>query len=112
MPQIDVSGTLLSIAAGGAVGLVFFGGLWLSVKVIHRVKHPGWLMLFSFVVRILVFVAAFYAIAKYGNWLYLVIALVAALIVRTVLMRTIGNKGIESEKSPEEASENKKKLEL
>ncbi len=106
MPEMDVLGILLSIISGGIVGLVFFGGLWLSVRVIDRIKHPGWLMLFSFVIRITVFVGAFYAIAKYGNWLYLVIALASALIVRTILIRTIGRKGVERQKNIDEDETN------
>ena len=59
-------------------------------------------MLFSFIIRIVVFVAAFYAIAKYGNWIYLIIALASALIVRTILIRTIGEKGVERQKDVDE----------
>ncbi|HDR90930.1 MAG TPA: ATP synthase subunit I, partial [candidate division Zixibacteria bacterium] len=68
MPEVEILGIILSIIAGGVVGLVFFGGLWLSVKSIPTAKNPAAFMLLSFVVRIAVFVAAFYSIAKWGNW--------------------------------------------
>jgi len=108
MLEIKIIEVLMSIIAGGAVGLLFFGGLWFTVRVIYRVKHPGWLMLFSFIVRIIAFLTAFYLIARYGNWLYLVFALAAALIVRTVLMRTIGPSSIERNKLKNDSIESEK----
>ncbi|MGC9314295.1 MAG: ATP synthase subunit I [bacterium] len=97
MPEVGILGIILSVTAGGIVGLVFFGGLWLSVKSIPTAKNPAAFMLLSFVARIAVFVAAFYAIAKWGNWAHLVIALASALIVRSILIRTIGKGAFEKE---------------
>lgn len=100
MPEVSIIGVILSLAAGGAVGLVFFGGLWLTVKTMRQAKSPAVLMFFSLAVRMIVFVAAFYAIAKWGNWVYLVIALASSIIVRTVLIRTVGKEAIELEPKP------------
>jgi F1F0 ATPase subunit 2 len=105
MPEIGILGVILSLAAGGAVGFVFFGGLWLTVKTMRGAKNPAALMFFSLVVRMVIFVAAFYVIAKWGNWVYLVIALASAIVVRIVMIRTVAKDTFDTEKKTAEEAE-------
>jgi len=92
MPELSVIEIVLAALGGALVGFLFFGGLWLTVRAIGTAKHPAGLAVASFFVRIAGFVVAFYLIARFGNWVDLVVALAAAIIVRTLLLRTLGHK--------------------
>lgn len=92
MPEISVIDIVISALGGAFVGFLFFGGLWLTVRAIGTARHPAGLAIASSIVRIVGFVAAFYLIARFGNWVDLVVALAAAIIVRTILVRKLGYK--------------------
>jgi F1F0 ATPase subunit 2 len=42
---------LLAFSAGMAIGIVFYGGLWLTVSRIPSTAHPVFLVVFSFITR-------------------------------------------------------------
>ena len=74
------------LLAGVGIGLVYFGGLWLTVRQAPRVRHPAPLFLASFVLRTGICVAGF-LIAMNGRWEWLLASLVGFVLGRTVLIR-------------------------
>lgn len=74
------------LLAGGALGIIFFGGLWLTVKKGLRAKQPGLIFIFSFVLRMAIVLAGFYYIGA-GSWQKLVICLAGFLIARFAMTR-------------------------
>jgi len=77
--------------AGGLIGTVYFGGLWLTVKRIPSSDNPHLLLVSSFFLRMAVALAAFYALTPWG-WQALVLALLGLLITRQILTRIKGLK--------------------
>ena len=90
-------------AAGAALGLFYFGGLWLTVRRLPRSRRPGLLLLGSFLVRSAVVVPGFYFVMG-GRWERLLACLVGFLAARTVLLvllRPRAGQAAEKEKVPE-----------
>ncbi|MRR56520.1 MAG: ATP synthase subunit I [Deltaproteobacteria bacterium] len=79
----------LAAVAGLALGLFYFGGLWLTVRKIPRSGNPGILILGSFVVRLLVTLCGMYLVMD-GKWELLVACLAGFLLMRIVLTRKLG----------------------
>jgi F1F0 ATPase subunit 2 len=79
---------VLLAAAGGLLGSVYFGGLWLTVRRLPHADHPAALVLGSFVLRA-VLVAAGFAWLLAGDPLRLVAVLVGFLAVRVLLVRQV-----------------------
>lgn len=79
----------LSAVAGLALGLFYFGGLWLTVRKIPGSGNSGILMLVSFVVRLLVTMCGMYLVMD-GKWERLVASLAGFLLMRVVLTRLLG----------------------
>jgi F1F0 ATPase subunit 2 len=80
---------ILSILIGLALGGIFFGGLWWTVRQAVTSQKPGTLVVVSFVIRSLVLLIGFFAVASYGGLVQLIIALVACLSVRFIMVRKI-----------------------
>jgi F1F0 ATPase subunit 2 len=75
--------------AGLALGLFYFGGLWLTVRRIPASGKPGILMLGSFVVRLLVTFCGMYHVMD-GEWPLLLSCLAGFLLMRFLLTRMLG----------------------
>ncbi len=75
---------------GSVLGLLFYGGLWWTVRRLPRVRHPSLWMLSSFVLRVLVTVTGFVLLAA-GDWQRLGIALLGFLLVRLIMVRTLSS---------------------
>ena len=86
--NVDILQLAVPFVAGTVLGLIYFGGLWLTVRDVHRAKHPVGLLFFSFVARVAVVLAAFYLLMD-GRWERMVSSLIGFLIVRQVLMHHI-----------------------
>jgi F1F0 ATPase subunit 2 len=80
---------LFALASGALTGLVYFGGLWLTLKKIAEYKLSYSLLFLSFAVRLAIVLLVFYALVIY-HWAYLAIALVAFLAMRQFLLATLG----------------------
>lgn len=74
------------VLAGLALGLFYFGGLWLTVRRITCSKRPALLMFGSFVIRMLVTLCGFYFVMD-GRWERLLACLSGFLATRIVLTR-------------------------
>lgn len=73
---------------GSLLGLIYFGGLWLTVARLPRVKHPALWMLGSFMLRNLSAVAGFYPVVLMG-WRSALYCLAGFILVRFILARRI-----------------------
>jgi len=78
-----------ALLAGAALGVFYFGGLWLTVRGLLDVQRRGLILAASFVVRTGVVLAAFYWITGRG-WLCLIAAVAGFLIARHLLVRWLG----------------------
>jgi len=80
---------LLSLGAGLVMGIVFFGGLWLTVR---RLGNTGAsLVLLSLVLRLAVIAAGFYALAHIGDWRHVAAGAAGMILVRVVISRQIAD---------------------
>lgn len=79
---------LLAFAAGLALGLFYFGGLWWTVNRLATAGQPGLLMLGSMVVRVAVVLAGFWLVMD-GQIDRLVVCMVGFFIMRTILVRRL-----------------------
>ncbi len=81
---------LLAVLAGGILGLVYFGGLWLTVSAMQRVRSPALLFVGSFVLRMSLAVAGFWLVMA-GQWERAAACLAGFVAVRIVLTRRLGS---------------------
>ena len=83
---LKLGGALL---AGIALGALFFGGLWWTVRRGLSSKQPAALFLGSLLVRTLLVVGGFFFVSR-GDWRSLVTSLAGFLVARTVMTRVLG----------------------
>jgi len=77
---------LLAGLGGAALGAVFFGGLWWTVRKGVASRRPALWFLGGGLVRIAIVVAGFYFVGG-GQWRRLVCALVGFIVARLVVLR-------------------------
>lgn len=58
---------LLALCVGIGFGVIFFGGLWWTVKKMHSVKQPALWFFVSFIVRVSLVLYGVYWVAN-GQW--------------------------------------------
>ncbi len=76
---------IAAFVAGMALGTLFFGGLWLTVKKSVTAKVPWLWVLGSFVFRVGIVMLGFYFISS-GNWQRLVSCLLGFIAARFVVI--------------------------
>ncbi|MEO7045318.1 MAG: ATP synthase subunit I [Ferruginibacter sp.] len=76
---------ILAFVAGIALGIIFFAGLWFTVKKIVTAKIPALWMLGSFIFRVGIVLFGFYFVS-FGNWQRLVICLIGFIAARFVVI--------------------------
>ncbi len=76
----------LALLAGGALGVVFFTGLWWTVRKGLSSKRPALLFLASLLLRSAVVLAGFYFVGG-NSWEKLAACLAGFLIARAVITR-------------------------
>lgn len=77
---------MVFVFAGGVLlGILFFGGLWFTVRKAVTSKTPALVVLGSYIFRVGITVAGFYFIGM-GNWKNLVICLIGFIIARFVVI--------------------------
>ncbi len=79
----------LAFVAGAGLGLLYFGGLWLTVRRLARARRPALLFLGSLVVRVAVLLGGLYLVMG-EDWRRLLAALVGVIAARIVLTRRLG----------------------
>ena len=80
---------LLALMVGLALGLWYFGGLWLTVQRLPGARNPGFLSLVSLIIRLGFTLAGFYLVMA-GRWERLLACLVGFLLMRTIVVRRLG----------------------
>ena len=86
---------VLAFAGGVILGLLFFGGLYITVQKMDTVKNPAIIMIISFILRMAVLVVAFYFISKSG-YKEVLFALAGVILSRFVI--TFNMRGEKKEK--------------
>jgi len=82
----DILFLLLAFITGLALGTIFFGGLWLTVKKSMTSAHPAFWLFASSFLRISITLVGFYYTAQ-GYWERLLISLLGFLIARYFILR-------------------------
>jgi F1F0 ATPase subunit 2 len=82
----DVALFFAVLLAGGLIGIVFFGGLWLTVQKGLTSDHPALWFFGSTFLRTGFALAGFYFISQ-GDWRKILIGLLGFFIARVVIIR-------------------------
>jgi F1F0 ATPase subunit 2 len=83
----DIAGIVLSLLVGAALGAVYFGGLWLTLKRLPSSSHPGLLVFGSYFGRLAVCLLGFFLISLGGHWERLLVCLAGLVAARMVMVR-------------------------
>jgi F1F0 ATPase subunit 2 len=78
---------LFSAAAGTVIGMLYFTGLWLTVRRLKSARNPALLTFGSFMGRTASAVFLFYLIIREGRWELGLAALAGFVLSRILLMR-------------------------
>jgi len=78
----------MAFLVGMGTGIVYFGGLWWTVRQLPFVRQPALLTIGSFLVRTGISLTAFY-LASEGHWERILISLLGFIIIRGLLVRRI-----------------------
>ena len=78
----------MAFLVGMGTGIVYFGGLWWTVRQLPFVRQPALLTIGSFLVRTGISLTAFY-LASEGHWERILISLLGFIIVRGLLVRRV-----------------------
>lgn len=91
----EIVSLLPALIAGIALGILFFGGLWFTIRKSIGSKRPTLLFMGSLIIRMAIVVLGFYYVGA-NNWLKMLVCLVGFLIARMVITRiTIKDKQAE-----------------
>lgn len=71
---------------GVVLGIIFFGGLYLSIKMLARYKQSGLYMVVLSLVRMTILVLGFYLLSRFGP-LVMFFALLGVMSVRIYMVR-------------------------
>jgi F1F0 ATPase subunit 2 len=88
--DVGVSGAvalLASFVAGGLIGLLFFGGLWLTVRGMNRARRPALRIMASLLLRLCLVLGAFFLLIRYGGWQHAVMAVLGFALLRFAVIR-------------------------
>jgi len=80
---------IMLFIVGIAIGLIYFGGLWLTVKKLAAVRRRGFLLVISFLIRTGLALAMFLILMD-GYWLNAVVLLGGFVVSRTFLIHHLG----------------------
>ena len=84
MTMNEVLSMLLVAAMGFVLGLVFFGGLWWTIRRILHSPRPALWMLGSLVLRVAIVLSGFWLVAGH-DWKRMLVCLAGFFIARLVL---------------------------
>ncbi|CAN5541115.1 ATP synthase subunit I [soil metagenome] len=77
----EISNMVLPFIVGWLLAILFFGGLWFTVKKLTASKMPALLVLGSFIVRVGIVLIGFYFIGS-GDWKKLIVCLIGFIVAR------------------------------
>lgn len=82
----------VALISGVALAIIFYGGLWVTVRNLPTARHPVWLTLCSFWIRMLVVIVSLLVVMR-GNWQYALACLGGFVIGRIGLSRYLVQRG-------------------
>jgi F1F0 ATPase subunit 2 len=85
---INVLSLLMAFLVGMGTGILYFGGLWWTVRQLPLVRQPALLTLGSFLVRTGISLTAFYLVSG-GHWERILMSLLGFIIMRGFLVRRV-----------------------
>ena len=94
---------MLAWVAGGALGVVFFGGLWWTVRRGAMSERPALWFLGSGLLRMGIVLSGFYFVGD-GHWQRLLICLLGFVMARFVVTRLVRASGKDSIRVSQEPS--------
>jgi F1F0 ATPase subunit 2 len=80
---------ITAFAAGIGLGTFYFGGLWLTVQRLPKVRRPALLSMCSFFGRLGIVLFGFYLIMD-GHWERIIVCMLGFLTMRVILTRLLG----------------------
>ena len=86
MTPDEIGKLALAFAGGIALAVLYFGGLWLTVRRVPKLRSPHLWTLGSFLLRLAVIVVAVVLIARI-HWRYAAAAMAGFILLRLVLVR-------------------------
>ena len=89
MTVVVILELLASFVAGGLLGLVVFGGLWLTVRGLDRARHPALRMVGSLLLRLGLVLGVFYFVVAYGGWQHVLAVALGFTVLRFVVVRRL-----------------------
>ncbi|MEE4378702.1 MAG: ATP synthase subunit I [Candidatus Competibacteraceae bacterium] len=86
----------LWLCFGGAVigtglGVIYFSGLWLTLRLVPGSRHPVVWVMGSFVSRLAIALTVFYGLIQLAGPVPSVLALVCFLVVRMLMVKRLGH---------------------
>ncbi len=81
--------SLLSLILGVILGLLYFAGLWITIKNMYKSRSPLVLSLVSFTLRTAAIFLVLIFIARQGNFIDIIILLIGFIIGRFILQKRI-----------------------
>lgn len=90
MTMTPVIETIIVAAAGAAVGLFHFGGLWMTVRRLGRAGRPGLILTVSIVGRLMLVLPVFLLATGGGRWDRLLALTAGFLAIRALMIRRMG----------------------
>ncbi|NIR30469.1 MAG: ATP synthase subunit I [Gammaproteobacteria bacterium] len=94
----------LALAAGAALGLVFFWGLWKTVDRLPQARRPALWMLVSLLLRSSLVLGGFYFLARDGHWERVLAALLGFVLARVLLIHHVRSGRTFTPSGPEEST--------
>ncbi len=82
----EIIGLLPALLAGVLLGIIFFGGLWFTVRIGLRSKNTALIFMGSVILRMAIILVGFYYIGA-NNWQKMLVCLGGFLIARIVITR-------------------------
>lgn len=79
---------IAALVIGFALGVFYFGGLWLTVRRLPKIESPALWLLLSFVIRMTVLLGGLYLVMG-GRWERLLAGLGGVLLARVLLIRRL-----------------------
>lgn len=86
----QIIGIILSFLVGLGLGGVYFGGLWLTLKHLPKIKRPFIFVITSFFARTAAVLFGFYLIVTNGGIYRLLAAVLGFIIMRVVMVKMKG----------------------
>ena len=74
-----------ALVVGILLGIIFFGGLWFTVRKMVASKIPALWILFSFIFRMAITLLGFYFISM-GDWKKLISCLIGFVVARSIVI--------------------------